>query len=80
MATVRISDRTQEVLRRLASEAGESMQDVADRAVEAYRRREMIERTNAVYATMRLSPQAWDEELRERAGWDATLADGLEDA
>jgi hypothetical protein len=56
------------------------MQDVADRAVEAYRRREMIERTNAVYATMRLSPQAWDEELRERADWDATLADGLEDA
>ncbi len=80
MATVRVSDRTQDILRRLASEAGESMQDVADRAVEAYRRRQMIERTNAVYATMRLAPQAWDEELGERAEWDATLADGLEDS
>ncbi len=80
MATVRVSDRTQDVLRRLASEAGESMQDVADRAVEAYRRRQMIERTNAVYATMRLSPQGWDEEFSERAEWDTTLADGLEDS
>lgn len=80
MATVRISDHTQDILRQLASDAGESMQDVADRAVEAYRRRQMIERTNAVYATMRLAPRGWDEELRERADWDATLADGLEDS
>lgn len=78
MAVVRISDRTQDVLKVLATEAGEPMTEVVDRAVEAYRRRHILERTNAAYAAMRASPEAWREELEERAAWDGTLADGLE--
>jgi hypothetical protein len=35
---------------------------------------------NAGYAELRADPDAWAEELRERALWDVTLADGLRDA
>jgi hypothetical protein len=30
------------------------------------------------FARLQADPEAWKEELRERAIWDATLADGLE--
>ena len=48
-------------------------------AEEAYRRRRMLEQTNAAYAALRADPQRWAEELEERAAWDATLADGMAD-
>ena len=80
MTTIRVTDQTQEKLRKLSHESGRSMQDVAADAVEAYRRRQILERTNAVYATMQVSPEVWREELEERAAWDNTLADGLEDS
>ena len=78
MATLRVSDRTRETLRELAV-GGETMRDVAAKAIEAYRRRRVLERTNAAYAELRASPDAWAEGLEERAVWDATLADRLED-
>lgn len=34
--------------------------------------------TNAAYAALRNDPQAWQEELAERAITEGTLADGLE--
>ncbi len=39
----------------------------------------MIEQSNAAYAEMRKDPVAWQEELDERALWEVTLMDGLED-
>lgn len=77
MATLRVSDRTRETLRELTGD-GETMRDVAEKAIEAYRRRLVLERTNAAYAELRSSPEAWAEELEERAHWDAALAPGLE--
>jgi len=53
------------------------MQDIAAEAIEAYRRQQILERTNAVYATMRGAPDVRAEELEERAVWDVTLNDGL---
>ena len=44
------------------------------------RRRRLIEETNAAYAHLREDPAAWEQHLKEREEWDATLADGLEPA
>ena len=38
----------------------------------------LIEETNRAYAALRADPEAWREELAERALWDATLLDGLD--
>lgn len=77
--TVRVSQQTRAVLRELAADTGEPMQRVLADAVEAYRRNRILELTDAAYAALRADPEAWNEELEERAAWDATLADGLED-
>ena len=54
------------------------MQQVVATAVEEYRRKVFWEKTNAGYAALRSDPKAWQEELEERAAWDASLSDGLE--
>jgi len=75
--TVRVTKETREALRELSEQAGESMQEVLARAVEAYRRQRMLEETNAAYAALRSNPEAWREEQEERQAWEATLGDGL---
>ncbi|MGD0695420.1 MAG: toxin-antitoxin system protein [Terriglobia bacterium] len=54
------------------------MVSVLDEAVEEYRRRRIFEKAHAAYARLRKNRKAWKEELEERALWDATLSDGLE--
>lgn len=78
--TVRVSKETREALRELAEQSGEPMHRVLAKAVEAYRRQRFWEQTNAAYAALRADPEAWQEELQERRDWEATLADGLEEA
>jgi hypothetical protein len=58
---------------------GEPMQDVIAKAVEAYRRQRILERTNAAYASLRADPRRWQEERDEREIWEITSADGIED-
>ena len=77
-ATVRVSTRSREILRRLAREAGTSLQAVLERAVEEHETRQFLEAANRSYAALRKNARAWEQELRERRTWDATLADGLE--
>ncbi len=78
-STVRISQRARNLLRDLASQTGESMQAILESALEDYSRRRFLEAANTSYAALRKDPQAWQEELEERALWDNTLMDGLED-
>ena len=78
--TVRIREETREALRQLANEVGEPMQEVLAKAVEAYRRQRILESTNAAYAALRADPEAWQSMEQERREWEATLANGLEDA
>lgn len=40
---------------------------------------DLLRRGNEAYARLREDPEAWAEVLRERAEWDCTLMDGLED-
>ena len=75
---VRISEKSHRVLKDLAKDEGETMQDVLDKAIESYRRAAFIREANAEYAVLRRNPDAWAEELRERGEWDKTVGDGQE--
>ena len=77
--TIRVSGKTRDVLRVLARDSGKAIQDVIDEAVELYRRQRIIEQANAAYAALRDDPEEWQAEIEERAAWDATIGDGLED-
>jgi predicted transcriptional regulator len=75
--TVQITEDVQGKLRELAEQEHESVQTIIALAVERYRRQRMFERADEIYAAM--TPEEWAEENAERALWDCTLMDGLED-
>lgn len=76
--TVRISDESHQKLKELAARTGDTMMDVLDKALEAYRRKLFFEQMNAGYSELRADSEAWAEHLAERKLWDATLMDGLD--
>jgi hypothetical protein len=76
--TVPISAAAHQILRDLAEQTGQTIVEVLDKALDAYRQKVFFEQLNAGYAAMRADPQAWAEELEERRLWDATLMDGLD--
>jgi hypothetical protein len=75
---IRVSPDTHAVLRELARSEGSSMQEVLSKAVEVYRRQQLIEATHAAYAALRADTQAWQEYQDEVASLDGALMDGLE--
>jgi predicted transcriptional regulator len=77
--TVRVSAETHDVLRKLAAATGEPLERILERAVESYRREQFYAEFDAAYARLQADPVAWEEELAERALWEVTLADGLDD-
>jgi hypothetical protein len=77
--TVRISPGAHKLLGELAKTSGESMQAVLDKALEAYRLKCFLEGLAADFAALRADPAAWKEELQERALWEGTLMDDLEE-
>ncbi len=78
-ATVRVSPETRETLRWLSRETGKSMQAILDKAIETYRRQHFLETANAAFAALRENAEAWQAEQEDRAAWDVTSADGLEE-
>lgn len=77
--TVRVNRQTHGVLKELAASGKQSIQSVLADAVEWYRRERFLTQCNADYARLRRDKEAWAEELGERAAWETTLMDGLED-
>ena len=77
--TVRISSASRERLRSLASQSGTALQAVLEEAIEEYETRKFLEAANRSYAVLRKNRKAWEQELRERGAWDATLPDGLDE-
>ena len=77
--TVRVSEHTHDLLRKLAEATGEPLQKVLERAVENYRREQFFAEFNAAFERLRADPVAWEEYLAEQAEWETTLADGLDD-
>lgn len=76
--TVRIDDRTHRTLTEMKERTGRPLLDLLAEAVERFHDQFVIREMNAGYARLRADPDAWREELAERALWDATLMDGLE--
>jgi hypothetical protein len=76
--TVRISEASRRILKDLANQTGQTMMDVLDKALDAYRRKLFFEQMNAGYAELRADPEAWAEAEAERKLWDQTLMDGLD--
>ena len=77
--TVRITRSAHAILRSLAEETDESMTEVLDKAIEAYRRSRFLAGLNEDFAALRRDKVAWEDEGRERGAWDATLSDDLQD-
>jgi hypothetical protein len=77
--TVRIKPETLAKLRTLAKDAGQTLPQALDKAVDAMYRQQWLEGLAEDYAKLRSDKKAWAEELRERALWDNTLMDGLKD-
>lgn len=77
--TVRVSDEVHRALKSLAEDTGESMHQVLARALELYRRQRFWDAVDEGYRKLGADPEAWAEELAERALWDSTLLDGLHD-
>lgn len=75
--TVRLSEETRVILRELSRQSGASMGLVIERAVECYRRQQLLEAANAGFAALRADPEAWAAEEAERRAWDATVSDDL---
>jgi hypothetical protein len=77
-ATMRVSPGSWKTLKDISDSANESMQAILDKAIEMYRRQWFLEQMNKGFAALKANPDAWREELAERAEWDVTLKDGLE--
>jgi len=77
--TVRITRSAHATLRSLAEESDQSMTEILDKAIEAYRRASFLAGLNADFAALQHDQAAWKSEQQERGAWDATLSDGLKD-
>ncbi len=75
----RITDRTDTNLEELKEMLGKSKQAILEKAVDLYVREQFLKKTNEEYEQLQKDPEAWKQELEERALWDVTLADGLDD-
>lgn len=79
MSTVRVSEETHRSLREISERRGQSMTELLAELVKKLEREDLLRRTNEAYAALREDPEAWNDLMRERAEWDVTLMDGLED-
>ena len=75
--TIRIDEKALAVLRELARKQHQPVQTVLKAAIDSYRREKFLEEANAAFASLRNSPDAWNEEQQERRIWDHTIGDGL---
>jgi predicted transcriptional regulator len=77
--TVRVSETTRNLLRRLAALERRPMQAIIATALESYRRERFLRAVDAGYAALREDAAGWTAVAEERAAWDAALMDGLPD-
>ena len=76
---VEISAKSLEVVRHISERKGLDVSDVLDQAVEVYRRELFLEETSRSFQTLKEDPDAWREEAEERALWEDSLSDGVDD-
>ena len=76
--SVRISEPARKVLQSMAKQEGQSMQSILEKAVEHYRREQVLLQTNKAFSQLKQKKNEWHQELKERATWETTLADGMD--
>jgi hypothetical protein len=76
---IRVETSTHKKLRSLAAQTGDTMPRLVAAAVEELERKLFWEQVNQEFTDLRANPTAWKQELEERAAWDTTLADGIEE-
>ena len=77
-STIRIRPRSHKILKDLAAQTGESIQDALDRAIEDRQRQVYLEKVRADYDALSARNRA--ELQRELRQWDTTNLDGLSDS
>lgn len=78
--TVRISKESRDNLKQMAEMLDATMSEIANKAIERYRRKLFIKKANESYARLKEeNPESWNEMIKEREEWDSTLSDGLEE-
>ncbi len=77
--TMRVDKDTHKRLKEMAGDRSVPMTELLKEIVKRARQEEIIRQGNEDYARLREDPKAWAEVLAERAEWDCTLLDGLED-
>ncbi len=75
---VRLSHNAAENLENISNLTGKSKQSIIEKALNKLYREEFLKKTNEEFEILMADPQLWEEELKERELWDATLNDGLE--
>ena len=75
---VRISSETHSRLKTMASASGETIGEILAKAVDAYRRKMLLNDANRAFARLKERKELWKDEQNEREEWETALADGLE--
>ncbi len=78
-AMVRIDDESRNILREIALQEQEPMQQIVRKAIEHYRRELFLQQCNKAYAALKSDRGAWEKELAEREAWDSAVSDGLDE-
>jgi hypothetical protein len=78
-AMVRIDEVTDRALVELTAQTGDSKAALVARAVRELNDRMFWETFQAAATALRDDPEAWAAYQAERAAWDVTLRDGIED-
>jgi predicted transcriptional regulator len=76
--TIRISKEVYDTVKSIAQQKQGKIQDVVEQAVKDYKKKVFFDSLNSAYASLKADSQSWEEEVAERAEWDVTLKDGLE--
>ena len=77
--TVRIDAEAHRTLKQLRRQTGETTPEILRKALEEYRRKHFLEGVAADFAALRIDAKTSADERAERALWDGTTKDGLED-
>jgi len=76
---LRINEHIYSILEQLEQEMGSSKQTILQDILIEYMKNRVINQINAAYFDLRQDPEKWQEELDERALWENSSSDGLED-
>jgi predicted transcriptional regulator len=77
--TIRISLEIYSELKKIAEAENKTMQKIIEQALEEFKKMKFFTHLNETVASYKADANNWSEEIEERAIWDNTLADDLED-